>query len=92
MKIYGVRDFIIVDNLLLKTKDINNKVACHSQCHVLHLCIESYILGHGNLCRYIHSHLGIFIASNKFLITQKYSLFISQYIIYNLNEKEQSSI
>lgn len=92
MKIYGVRDFIIVDNLLLKTKDINNKVACHSQCHVLHLCVESYILGHGNLCQYIRSHLGIFIASNKFLITQKYSLFISQYIIYNLDEKEQFSI
>lgn len=92
MKIYGVRDFIIVDNLLLKTKDINDKGACHSQCHVLHLCIESYTLGHGNLCQYIRSHLGIFIASNKFLITQKCSLFISQYVIHNLNEKEQFSI
>lgn len=92
MKIYEVRDFIIVDNLLLKTKGINDKGVCHSLCHVPRLCKESYILGHGNLCQYIHSHLGIFIASNKFLITQKCSLFISRYIIYNLNEKEQSSI
>lgn len=92
MKIYGVRDFIIVDNLLLKTKDINDKDTCSSQCHVPHLCLEVRNLGYDNLCQYIHSNLGIFIASNKSLITQKCSLFISRYIIHNLNEKEQSSI
>lgn len=92
MKIYGVRDFVIVDNLLLKTKDINDKGTCSSQCHVLHLCLEVRNLGYDNLCQYIHSNLGIFIASSKFLITQKCSLLISQYVIHNLNEKGQFSI
>lgn len=52
MKIYGVRDFVIVDNLLLKTKDINDKGTCSSQCHVLRLCLEVRNLGYDNLCQY----------------------------------------